>query len=155
MTRTIFTALLILAGASHALAQSPSFDYGKPEELKGLKKVFVDTGGDIKNRERILKEIEKAKLGLELLDGAEGAEVILDFGGGKEKFLAGIHRGDKVATPIYRSMNVGAGRVFIVRDGRLRVVLSFEDEERSAFEKKPATNFGKTFVKAYMKANSK
>jgi hypothetical protein len=37
-----------------------------------LKKVFVDTGGDPKNRKHILKEIESAKLGLDSEEGAVG-----------------------------------------------------------------------------------
>ena len=148
--------VLVLATAMSVAAQS--FEYGKPSELKGLKKVFVDTGGDMKNRERILNEIEKANLGLELLDSADRAEVILNFQGGKEKQLSGVNSttdtyGNTHATPAYRKITVGAGQVFVVKDQKLRVVLSFDDEEKTVFEKKPATNFGKTFVKAYKKAN--
>jgi N-methylhydantoinase B/oxoprolinase/acetone carboxylase alpha subunit len=136
-------------------AQS-GIEYGKTSELKGLKKVFVDTGGDMKNRERITKEIEKAKLGIELLDSVDGAEIILDFNSGKEKYLASVNTNPQgtVSTPIYRSRNTGEGKVFIVKDNHLRVVMSFEDEERTVFEKKPATNFAKTFIKAYKKATS-
>jgi hypothetical protein len=131
------------------------FEYGKPSELQGLRKVFVDTGGDMKNRERISEEIDKAKLGLELLDSIASAEIILNFGGSKEKFLAGVNTNPQgtLSTPTYRKMNVGKGMVFVVKDNRARVVMSFEDEERTVFEKKPATNFAKTFIKAYKKAN--
>lgn len=153
-----FLLYLMLSATTATTVVGQSFEYGKPAELRGLKKVFVDTGGDMKNRERILNEIEKAKLGVELLDSAEGAEVILSFQGGKEKEMSGVNSttdtlGNTRSTPAYRKITVGAGQVFVVRRERLRVILSFDDEEKTVFEKKPATNFGKTFVKAYKKAN--
>ena len=153
-----FLLYLLLSATMATTVVAQSFEYGKPAELKGLKKVFVDTGGDMKNRERILNEIEKAKLGVELLDSAEGAEVILSFQGGKEKQMSGVNSttdslGNTRSTPSYRKITVGAGQVFVVRGDKLRVVLSFDDEEKTVFEKKPATNFGKSFVKAYKKAN--
>lgn len=83
MKRAMAIVLVVLLSLS-IHAKSFDVEYGKLSDLKGLKKVFVDTGADMKSRERILKEIEKAKLGLELLDSAEGAEIILNFGGGKE-----------------------------------------------------------------------
>src|ERR1043166_1176127 len=148
--------VLVLATAMSVAAQS--FEYGKPSELKGLKKVFVDTGGDMKNRERILNEIEKANLGLELLDSADRAEVILNFQGGKEKQLSGVNSttdtyGNTHATPAYRKITVGAGQVFVLRDDNLGVLLSSNKEKNPVLKKNPATNFGKTFVKAYKKAN--
>jgi hypothetical protein len=99
----IFALLLVLALCVPALAQ----EYGKPEELKGLTKMFVDTGGDMKNRERISKEIEEAKLGIQLLDSEEGAEIILDFGGGKDKRLGGS---DGILRT--KTYTTGTGRVF-------------------------------------------
>jgi hypothetical protein len=149
---------LLLGAAATVPVAAQSYEYGKPSELKGLKKVFVDTGGDMKNRERILNEIEKANLGIDLLDSADAAEVILNFQGGKEKQLSGVNSttdtyGNTRGTASYRKITVGGGQVLVVKDGRFRVVLSFDDEEKTVFEKKPATNFGKTFVKAYKKAN--
>jgi len=153
-----FLLYLLLSTSTATAVVAQSFEYGKPSELKGLKKVFVDTGGDMKNRDRISNEIQKANLGVELLDSADGAEVILSFQGGKEKQMAGVNSttdssGNTHSTPSYRKITVGAGQVFVVRGDKLRVVLSFDDEEKTIFEKKPATNFGKTFVKAYKKAN--
>jgi hypothetical protein len=127
-------------------------EYGKPEELKGLTKVFVDTGGDMKNRERISKEIEDAKLGIQLLDSEEGAEVIIDFGSGKTERLRGtITNG--TGGLITRRYNTGTGKVFVIKDGKTKIVMSYEGEETHMWEKKPATNFGKSFVKAWKKAN--
>ena len=55
-------ALLLLAVVSLSVyAQSSDVEYGKPNELKGLKKVFIDTGADMKNRERIISEQNKIR----------------------------------------------------------------------------------------------
>ena len=46
-----FLLCLFVIAAVVTTATAQSLEYGKPSELKGLKKVFVDTGGDIKNRD--------------------------------------------------------------------------------------------------------
>ena len=141
------TALLTLLPA----AQNSGISYGKPEELKGLKKIFVDTGGDLKNRERIIREIKDAKLGVELLDSEAGAEVVLDFGAGRsERLIGNIGRG--TGGLVTKRYQTGKGHVF-VGGGQNRIVMSYEGEETHPWEDKPATNFGKAFVKAYKKAN--
>lgn len=128
------------------------FRYGQPSEMKGLKKVFVNTGADITNRERIIKELQNAKLDLELLDSEEEAEIILVFAGGKEQITVGsVSNGTGSLST--RKVNVGEGRVFVLRDNVMKIVMSYEGEERKIWEKKPATNFSRAFVKAYKKAN--
>jgi hypothetical protein len=149
---------IILLTLALCLSVSAQTEYGKPSELKDLKKVFVDTSGDLKNRERIIKEIEKAKLPVELLDSAEGAEIILNFGSESETRMTGVNTGDNGmggvrSTPVYRKIPTGTGQVYVVRDNKLRIVHSFEDEQTTGWERKPATNFGREFVKAYKRAN--
>ena len=140
--------LLTLLLTSHA----PQTEYGKPEELKGLTKVFVDTGGNMKERERIQNEIRKSRIGVELLDSEEGAEVVLKFGGGKEE-ADGPAFGSILFPGAIRTVNVGDGHVYVYRDGKPRLVMSYEGVETHLWEKKPAKNFGKRFVEAYKKAN--
>lgn len=110
---------------------------GTPDELKGLKKVFVDTSSD---RDLIVSEIEKQPLGLQLLPQAEGAEVILKFRTGRSHL---------------RPVHAGRGEVYIARDGRLRAVIVFANRLTGALfgRDKPATTFGRTFVEAYQQAN--
>ncbi len=134
-------ALLILPLCLMSSVHPQDYDYGKPEEMKGLTKIFIDTDGDMKNRDRITEEVERAKLGVQLLDGADGAEIIVRYVNSKERSAA------------RKTVNVGEAKVLVVKGERLRVVMSFRDEERNVFEKKPANNFGKNFVKAYKKAN--
>lgn len=44
-------------------------------------------------------------------------------------------------------------RVFVVKDGKPRGVMSFEDIKTAFWERDPATNFGRNFRKLYRKAN--
>ena len=59
----------------------------------------------------------------------------------------------KVYAPLPITLAVGRGVVYVVRGGRRRAVLTFDDEGKGLLPKKPATNFGKTFVKAYRRAH--
>ena len=153
--------LLILVLCLCPVARSQDSSDG-PSDLKGLKKVYVDAGTDLKSRRRIVNELSRPGLGLTLLDEPEGAEIILDFGGRTE------HRDDGV--PLYsyrdptwiigtlrvrREVLIGRGRVFVVKDGKPRGVMSFEDTKNAGafWERDPATNFGRNFRKLYKKAN--
>ncbi|HKP37927.1 MAG TPA: hypothetical protein VJT71_13805 [Pyrinomonadaceae bacterium] len=133
------------------ISHAPQTEYGKPEELKGLKKVFVDTGGNMKDRGRIEDEIRRSKIGVELLDSSDGAEVVLKFGGGKE--VVGGSLGSILPNVAIRSLNVGEGHVYVLRGGKPKLVMSYEGVETHLWEKKPAKNFGKRFAEAYKKAN--
>ena len=127
---------------------------GKPEEMKGLTKVFIDSGVDLNDRERIVKVIESAKLGLTVLDSAEGAEIILNFVGGERQTTTDTYNVvTKIYAPLPVTLSFGRGVVYVVRDDRRRAVLTFRDDGGNHFfPKKLATNFGKKFVKAYRRA---
>jgi hypothetical protein len=129
--------------------------HGKPEEMKGLTKVFIDSGTDPKDRERIVKVIESAKLGLTVLDSAEGAEIILNFVGGERQTTDDYYNAvTKIYAPLPVTVGFGRGVVYVVRGNRRRAVLSFQDDGGNHFfPKKLATNFGKKFVKAYRRAH--
>jgi hypothetical protein len=130
------------------------FDYGRPTDLKGIKKVFIDTGSDLKNHERIVKSLEDAKLNLEILDSPEGAEVFLVFNAGSEQRIVGILN-SAGGVLNQRKFRTGQGMVYLPQsNGRPRVVLSFEDTQNSGWERKPVTNFSREFIKLYKKANS-
>lgn len=128
---------------------------GKPEEMKGLTKVFVESGADLKDRERIVKVIESAKLGLTVLDSVEGAEIILNFVGGERQTTVDSYNAvTKIYAPLPIKLGFGRGVVYVVRGDRRRAVLSFRDDGwNHFFPKKLATNFGKKFVKAYRRAH--
>src|ERR1044072_8961493 len=80
-------ALALCALLSLLPLQQPDFAYGKPEDLKGLHKVFVNTGDDTKSRDQISKALKESKLGFELLDSEEDAEIVLLAASPKPKLV--------------------------------------------------------------------
>lgn len=152
--------LLILMLCLCPVALSQDSSSGRPSDLKGLKKVYVDAGADPKSRRRIVKELSRPGLGLTLLDTPEGAEIILDFGGRTEDHVEKLtlyvgypQQFDTVQ--IHKQILIGRGRVFVVKDGERRGVMSFGDMKNAGafWERAPATNFGRAFRKLYKKAN--
>jgi Mrp family chromosome partitioning ATPase len=139
------SAVILLATFVHA-QQQPTVEYGKPEELKGVTKIFVDTGTDLKARESIVTEIGKKLPALVVTESAEGAEVVLVFSQKEEPdFVNGT-----TTSPII----VGEGRVVRnVAENRIRVLLSYNTKKRNIFQDKPAVKFAREFIKAYLKAN--
>lgn len=129
--------------------------FGQPSDLQGLKKVYVDTGADEESRKRIIRELNKPELGLTLLDGPDGAEIILDFGSRTEDHFDKNTYPDTSASEGVRLKQIllGRGRVFVVKDGKPRGVMSFENTKSTFWERDPATNFGRAFHKLYKKVN--
>ena len=117
---------------------SQNFDCCRPSELKRLKKVFIDTSGDMKNRAHTLKEVGKANPGHELLGSAAGAELILSFKRGKEKEFYGAHSstgdyGNARSFAGYRKINVGAGTAFVVNCEKFSSAFSFGIAHTTAY----------------------
>jgi hypothetical protein len=86
--------------------------FGPPSDLQGLKKVYVDTGADLESRKHIIRELNKPELGLTLLDGPDGAEIILDFGSRTEDHFekAGYYPDTSSNTEVrYRQILIRAG----------------------------------------------
>jgi hypothetical protein len=98
--------------------------------LKGVRSVFVDTAADSETRQQIMSEIGRAKLALDLSDGPDGADVILQFQASR-----GL-----LGKPI------GLGTIY-VRQDQLRIVNEFAEPGRS--EKALSTKFAKTFIEMY------
>src|SRR5712675_220941 len=82
MKRLSVALALIALFASLSLAQNESYAYGQPSDLKGLKKVYIDSGPDTKSRDNIIKDLEKSKLGFEIVDVQKDAEILLGYGAG-------------------------------------------------------------------------
>jgi hypothetical protein len=131
--------------------------FGPPSDLQGLKKVYVETGADTESRKRIICELNKPELGLTLLDGPDGAEVILDFGSRTEDHFDKNTYPDTSASEGVRLKQIllARGRAFVVKDGKPRGVMSFENAKNATalWTRDPATNFGRAFHKLYKKVN--
>lgn len=146
MRKIVLLVSFLLGLSLVTLAQD--YDYGKPSELRGLTKVFIDTGVDIENRNRIVKVIEDAKiLGLKILERGEAAEVIISFREDRRPRQVG-------RTTRYDRTDEGFVVIAATDGKRMKILMSFESTQDKAGENKPATKFAKDFVKEYKKANT-
>jgi hypothetical protein len=150
-------SLLLLFTCTLAYAQS--VEYGQASDLKGIRRVFVDTGDDLKNRERIIKEIEKAKLNLELLNSPEGAELVLSFSSEildditDVKTLPPLAPGLPARSRVeHQNSERGKGFAFVpISPDRRRILFNWSGEQ--TLRANTATKFASAFVKTYKKAN--
>ena len=167
MRRFPIALTYLLCCAAFVVAQQPApaalqIEYGSPAELKGVKKIFIDTGMDMKNRERMLKEFSKAKLAdLVLLDSPEGAEVLLLFNADRNTYFAGMTTNPSpgagwpsTSTPRYSTTDTGVGIVVIPKgENRARLLMQVEKSAYYRWDKWPSVSFVREFVKEYRKAN--
>src|SRR5438552_3213549 len=117
MKKTFLILSILLLACAAARAQS--FQYGKPEELKGLKKIYVHTSTDLKARNKIIDELEKSKIGFEIVDDENDAEIVLMLATGKtdgdiQATTSRVWGTDEVDTTVkQQSLATGKGLVFI------------------------------------------
>ena len=147
--------LLVFAPASSAQERSQ----GSPSELKGIRRVYVDAGASRKDRARIVAELQRSKVGVEVVDAPEGAELILLFSAEKIKAAAGMEEKRDVlgnptgkTEPKYVDIDSGYGSAYVPAAGGRRRVLFTWEGQRKLFAS-PAQKFAKAFVKEYRKAN--
>jgi hypothetical protein len=98
-----------------------------------------------------------------LVQDSRDAQILLEFGASVERRVSGWvtntrrdkdkRREESVTTSTEQKIHSGAGTVYVVRDGRLSIVESFADEKRIFFERDPATNFARAFLRLYGQAN--
>jgi hypothetical protein len=158
--------LMISIVAVFSLAGAQDLDrpqYGKASDLHGLIRVFVDTGTDVRARDRIVRELRGSGIALALVQDARDAQMLLEFGATVERRVGGWvtntrrdkdkHGENSVTTTTDRKIQNGSGTVYVVREGRLLPVESFADEKSSFLERDPATNFARAFLHLYRSAN--
>ncbi len=149
MRKTIVGVIFIFFYVITGLGQDAiKTEYGKPTELKGLTKIFVDTEGDTEERERIIKEFDKAKVeGISFLDDAAGAEIILSFVGGTyKKTFGNVSNG--VGSMNTKLRSTGVGIAFIPKEPNVRrIILSVKDTKETALDKKPSVKFARELLK--------
>lgn len=151
MHRKLFAGvfLSLLLSASAASAQTGNVEYGRPEELRGVTRMFVDTSLDTQRRDAIVKDLRKRLPQLEIVSTPQEAEVHMRFDvkaaeGGKTEALGSV--------------------VKVLSNERVRVLYSYKDNTPNVVEGDPLLSFGtehgrphvfaRQFVKIYKKANS-
>lgn len=173
----LITVCFVLMGVSPIFAQQPTvqFEYGSPNELKSVSKIYVYTGSDLKARKNIIKIIQKKLTNIIITDRPEDAEVHLIFAADAYTFYAGTWTNGSTtsngnlndqgtysgqsnttssSTPIYQNVVTGAGIVGKIKDkDTIRLLLDFADTRNTLIERSPSTNFARAFIKAYVEAN--
>jgi len=143
-----------------AQAQNQEMEYGKPAELKGLTKIYIETMGNVGDAERMTERITKAKIpNLVIVENIKDAEIVLMFGGEgvSRETGATVNRvGDSLyANSTRMKLFAGEGRVLVSsEDGkRARLILRVQNEQETKLEKRPVTKFVNEFIKLYKKVN--
>lgn len=171
----IFVLLLLVTGNSQAQS---AIEYGERDELRGITKIFLDTGTDLSGRENIIKIITNELPAIVVVSRVEEAELILIYSSDSYSILSGISNSrnssttgnlsvwgntatysgqttsTSTSTPIYRKVTDGDGLVVrFTSSGRPRLLMNFKDKQKSVLERRPSTNFARKFVKAYKEVN--
>jgi hypothetical protein len=145
-------------------AQAPIIEYGSPEELKGLTKLYIYTGTDIEVQQNVAKQIRQRLPEIQISDKPEDAEMVFLVSGSTSSFFAGMHSNSTSigqttttnTTPIYSNVILGTGTIFKpMGPNRLRLLVQFNESRKTIFERRPSTNIARDFVEAYKKANGK
>ena len=136
--------LLLFAFVLYVPAQQPSVEYGQSSELKGVTKIFVDSGFDSQQRDQIAKEIQKRLPDLKIVLRPEDSDIHL-------RYLANDERSEVTGTVVK-----------IVSENRVRVLYSFKETPqifvpvsiaRIGIKYAKPNVFAAQFVKVYKKAN--
>jgi hypothetical protein len=137
LKKIVWLALLAAAVVLPALAQEqPVIEYGQSGELRGVKKIFVDTGIDSQQRELIVKAIGKRLPDLEAVSRPEESDIHLRF--------------SLVQTKDGKTKEIGTV-VKLIGNNRVRVLLSFKDFLFPAFgQEEPTTSRAQDYTKPYM-----
>ena len=135
--------------ASNGASTREDYEYGSLSELRGIKKIYIDSGVKTKYRDQIIKELQKLKLDLQMLGSEDQAECVVVFD--SKVIYEPWYSGSQAVV----DKESGVGMVFLVGRGgkRDRLLYTFTDKQNTWFESKPITNFAKKVAKAFQDAN--
>lgn len=143
-------------------------ELGEAAELKGVRSVCVDTGGDAGTMRVIANSLQKKLPALQLADRPEKADVVLEFrpdrqywkvpgtghvyiGGGTD---VPFYTGTEISTPATWTEYYGSGLVYRrVAGDQIRVLTEYTGDQPSRSRDHHPKQFAKAFVKAWQKAN--
>lgn len=167
--RVLLIIIFVFSAALSNAAQDPKVELGKPEELKGLVRIHLQTEEE-RARRYIVKEIEQKLPQLTFVEKAEDAQIVLIF--------QEIRRHYRTRTPSPRGSverrgtarqiesNTSSGPPAVefeitafgavtkpVGPTASRRLLKFADTLSSSLEDKLSIEFARAFIKIYQKAN--
>jgi len=128
------TLFMLCGVVAFGLANGQDLDrprYGSASDLRGLTRLFVDTGADVRARDRIIRELRSSGIVLELVQDARDAQILLEFGASVERRVSGWvtntrrdkdkRREESVTTPTAQKIHAGAGT-------RLEFILRYAED---------------------------
>jgi hypothetical protein len=139
-------SLLVLTFALSALAQTPVIEYGQPDELRGVTKVFI--GIDAQQREVVVREIKKQLPNLEIVSGPDESDIHLLFS------MKETRDGrTAVVGTVVKLIDANRVRELYQFKGELSPIYELHSVKNYAIERMMPLTFARGFVSAYKKAN--
>lgn len=133
MRRAAALLALLFVAAATTPSQAQEAPRAAENDFAGVRKVFVDTGGNAAAREAIVRELTAADLGLQIVERPEDADIILRFNGAPARRARPLTAAEKRREVLKR------------RDGPLRAVNS--GEESPTVSTRPAPGEGVVIIK--------
>ena len=135
MRQLTAAVLLACTVAGAALAADLSFEYGRPGELKGVRKVFISVGPEITIHNQMAEHLERELPGLKVTDHSEDGEVVIAIVPDTDP--------DITHFVVYRPL----------ADGKARLLFELKATPSRMHSFKPHMRFARMFVDEYRKAN--
>lgn len=166
----ITTLGLLLAISINAQTPPPVDDkqlveFGNPEELKGITRIFIYSDLTAERHDELLKVLKRAELPLSIVASPNDAEVFLMFRVVSsqssmrvtaEPGINSIH-GDIRRDPTTAEMSTrfrGVGIAYVKREKVLRILFNLDQRKSDRTYEKPWKIFAEEFVKAYKRVNA-
>jgi hypothetical protein len=128
--------LLVCAVTAAPSAAGLSFEYGRPGEIKGVHKIFIDVGPEITMRNEMAAQLERELPGVKITDHAEDAEAVIA--------IVPDNDPDITHFVVYRPMT----------EGKARLLFELKATPSHLHSYKPHMRFARMFVDEYRKANA-
>ena len=149
-TLTLLGMMLFLLTFSAFAQKSLQMDYGSYADLKGVKKIYLDTGSNSDLHNYFLREITKAKLPMEITETPAPTDLVLYY---RVVAPGGVADGFKYPINVMTS-NVVKGMVFLPKAAdKIQVIFDYEEPPNLKDDKLPAKAFLASFIKAYKDTN--
>jgi hypothetical protein len=167
LTTLVVVMLLAMTGVMWLKAGKVGYEYGKPDELKGVSVIFIDTGSQLTVRNIIADEIGKKLPELSIAENIGQAEIVLDFTleidrqadqGGIVIYggigTLGSHGGVDIYQPVETTREHGHGLIYRpLGEDAIRILLEYRSKKSTMFHRSPAIQFARKFVDEFQKAN--
>lgn len=146
--------------------QSMLVEEGSAYELRGVKKIYVDAGGNREEQANITGEILERLPDLQFVDTPGESEVVLSFKVSDRKGIDTVEPHQPFGPPkqpfekpkgtynVPLEHSLGEGTVVKrLSPTKQRLLMKFEVIRDNPLQRRPSTNFARAFVKAYKMAN--